>query len=489
MTRFSLLTRGALVGALVLSSCTISYAQMPGASKVPVRSAVVASKVDNTTPVTRKKYIGNVEAIEQVDSVARVSGTLTVAPGFEEGSQVKKGQLLFQIDPIPYQAKVDAATAAIAQTEARIDYAQSNYNRLNDLFERNAGSKDDKESAYATLQSLKAELASAKAQLTLAQEDLKYTKIYAEIDGRAGRRAYSSGNYVSPQSSPLIRVVQMDPIYVRFTISERDYLSMFGNLKSLQESSNIELTLPHDEKYTQKGEICFIDNTVKSTTDTIKIWAKFSNPDEILNPGGVVTVNLAKKAGGNVPTVLPSAVMFDGEKNYVYILVDSIDDDTLYKEISEDPRFAKDIAAIENGEKTKEEFLKGFKESRYEYENNDGEKVVELANGKVDEKYLMVLRRDVVLGPSAGTLETVLTGLKSDDVVMMDGVNKARPFDLVKPVFREMTQKSEPAQKNAEKAPETTAQKKAALPATSAKKAAAKKPLACLLSTTTGANA
>ena len=110
-----------------------------------------------------------------------------IAPGFEEGMHVTKGQLLFEIDPIPYQAKVDSAQAAIKQLEAQIDYAQKNFNRLNDLYARQAGSKNDMENAESNLLSLQAQLLSAKAQLVLAQEDLGYTQIKAQIDGRAGR--------------------------------------------------------------------------------------------------------------------------------------------------------------------------------------------------------------------------------------------------------------------------------------------------------------
>lgn len=440
MSRLSLLVNGMLFSVLVLNSSLVAYAQRGGAALS--RSTVVASVAEEAVPVTQKKYIGNVEAIEQVDSVARVSGTLTVAPDFEEGSTVKKGQLLFEIDPIPYQAKVDSAKALIAQTEARIAYAESNYKRLNNLYEKNAGSQDDKESAFANLQSLKAELASAQASLVLAQEDLKYTKIYSELTGRAGRRAYSTGAYVSPSSDPLLTVAQMDPIYVRFTMSERDFLSLFGNSAKLKESSSLKLTLPNDEVYPHSGEISFIDNSVKSTTDTIKIWAKFSNPDETLNPGGVVTVNLTKVGAKTAASVLPSAVMFDGKTNYVYTLVDSLSDEDLYKEIAADTRFTKAIEAVESGEKSKEEFLTEFKQRYVSVDPKTGAKTCDFEDGKVNESYLMVLRRDVELGPSNGDKETILSGIMPGDMVVMDGVNKARPFDLIRPVYRNLNGES-----------------------------------------------
>ncbi|MBQ9874813.1 MAG: efflux RND transporter periplasmic adaptor subunit [Thermoguttaceae bacterium] len=355
MSRKTLLRIGTFAVAPLAVACLVASAraQFPGAG-APVRSTVVAGISGEAIPVTHKKYVGNVEAINEVDSVARVSGILTVAPGFEEGSRVSKGQLLFTIDPVPYQAKVDAAKASIQQLEAQIDYAQKNFDRVNDLYSRNAGSKNDMESAESSLLSLKAQLLAAQAQLVLAEEDLGYTQVKSEIDGRAGRRAYSTGNYVSLQSKPLVKVVQTDPIYVRFTMSERDYLSMYKNVDELKQLSKIQITLPNDETYSADGEaldgeIAFIDNTVKSTTDTIKVWAKFSNPSETLSPGGVVTVHLYKRATEQATTVEPAAVMFDGQDNYVYILVDSISDEDLYQEIKGDARFSRNVAAMEDG--------------------------------------------------------------------------------------------------------------------------------------------
>ena len=523
MSLSSLLKYGKFViGSLLAGSCLINTVQAQpggGASTVPTRSSVVAGIAGETTPITRKKYVGNIEAIEEVDSIARVSGTLTVAPGFEEGSHVTKGQLLFEIDPIPYQAKVDAAQATIKQLEAKIDYAEKNFKRVNDLYARNAGSKNDMESAESDLLSLRAELLAAQAQLVLAKEDLGYTQIKSAIDGRAGRRAYSTGNYVTATSSPLVKVVQTDPIYVRFTMSERDYLSMYKNFNELKTKSTLQLKLPNDETYPIEGEISFIDNTVKSTTDTIKVWAKFSNPDEILNPGGVVTVNLSKHEEERTATIKPSAVMFDGEKNYVYVLVNSIEDGELYQEIKSDARFALTIEIMEsalnailgdsekideflvkykenmvvaqfepaisealassNQEKAQEELVKlasslgkvkvfngieissnpqdaivelsssgldawiksyldAFKAERYVYTDpQTHEKQDDFSNNKVNEKYMMVLRRDVTLGPSGDNIETLTSGVKPNEIVMIDGVHKARPFDLVIPVYKD----------------------------------------------------
>ena len=154
-------------------------------------------------------------------------------------------------------------------------------------------------------------------------------------------------------------------------------------------------------------------------------------------------MNLAKRDEEKAVAVRPSAVMFDGKDNYVYVLVDSITDEQLYQEICNDPRFKVDVERIENEkgskETVKEEFLKKFKETRYSFTDpKTGEQQNDFANNKVNEKYLMVLRRNVTLGPGSSDFETIYSGIKAGDVVMMDGVNKARPFDLVKPVLREI---------------------------------------------------
>lgn len=552
--RLSLFKKGTVAAALIGSICLIDsiQAQMPGRGPAaPVRPTVVAGIAGESNPVTRKKYVGNVEAIEEVDSVARVSGVLTVAPGFEEGSNVTKGQLLFTIDPVPYQARVEVAKATIQQLEAQIDYAEKNYNRLNELFERNAGSLNEMESAESTLRSLNAQLLAAKAQLVLAEEDLGYTQITSKIDGRAGKRAYSTGNYVSLQSDPLVKVIQTDPIYVRFTMSERDYLSMFENFDDLKNNTRITLTLSNDATYPLEGEVSFTDNTVKSTTDTVKVWATFKNPNETLKPGGVVTVHLAKYGKTKVATIEPSAVMFDGKKNYVYQLVDSLDDEQLYNEIKLDSRFAKSVeimeAAVEAAiggneavtkflseykddalvkeeavgisealkkgdaslavfelaanlakmkkpkpEKTswfkkeskqedefipeealskvksggleawKEMFLTAFKKEtvRYVYEDPETKETVDdFADNKVNDKYLMAIRRNVTLGPAGDNCETILSGVKPNDVIMIDGVHKARSFDLVTPVYRSEQNQSpevEPQAKNESPAKDAT---------------------------------
>ena len=308
---------------------------------------------------------------------------------------------------------------------------------------------------------------------------------------------------------------------------------MYKNFDELKSLSKISLTLPNDATYPLEGEISFIDNTVKSTTDTIKVWATFKNPDETLSPGGVVTVNLKKYATETKPTIKPSAVMFDGTHNYVYILVDSISDEDLYKEIKADNRFAQNVEAMEvalnailTGEDAVGQFLESYKENLIvsrsseaiskalatkdsnkiaqeviklaaslgnmktfgdvEIENNpsaavellksegvDGwikaylssfkaERYVymdpktnaeqnDFPDNKVDSKYLMVLRRNVTLGPSNGDVETVTSGVKTNDVVMMDGVHKARPFDLIVPIFRDQDDQEKNAKLKAAK--------------------------------------
>ncbi|MDO5113570.1 MAG: efflux RND transporter periplasmic adaptor subunit [Planctomycetia bacterium] len=321
------------------------FSQAPGAMPPP---AVFTGKVIAKNPVIVRKYVGAFEAIEKVDSMARVSGFITNV-AFQEGDLVKKGDLLFEIEEIRYKAAYDSSVASvaqakatilqakanIAQTEASIRYAQSTFRRNEELFESGAAvSKDEVENTQSTLDGLEAQLqankaaleaataqlASAEAAKVLAEDDLKQTKIYAMITGRAGRLAYTLGNYVTPSTPALVTVVQMDPMYVRFSMSEKDFTTFFGNVNKLKETASLKIQLANGNYYDLPGEIAFLDNSVKTSVDSIQIWAKFPNPDELLNAGGIARVHMTYEEKEPKPAVKVTAVMHDGDGAYVYVL-------------------------------------------------------------------------------------------------------------------------------------------------------------------------
>ncbi len=290
------------------------------------KSAVLVEKVFSRPSVIDKKYVGVIEAINTVVSVTRVSGDI-MNVAFHEGDLVKEGELLFEIDDVRYAATVKSAEARIEQVKARIQYAEASYKRNLTLYKEITGvSEDEVESVASTLASAKAELRALEAELILSKDDLQNTKIYSKITGRAGRLPHSKGNYVTPASGALITVVQMDPIYIRFSMSEKDFISMFGNVDNLKKTATVVLQLADGTFYKNgddapmKGEIMFIDNAVKTSLSSVSIWASFKNPTERLNPGGIAGVHLTKTDTTEYPVVKSSAIMFTQQGTQIYVL-------------------------------------------------------------------------------------------------------------------------------------------------------------------------
>ena len=242
-----------------------------------------------------------------------------------------------------------------------------------------------------------AELLGAEAKLILAQDDLAYTRIESMLTGRVGRVNYTEGNYITQQSGPLCKVVQIDPIYVRFSMSEHDFAAYYGNLEELKKRAHISLQLANGDFYDGKGEISFIDNEIKTKTDSIYVWATYSNPDGVLNPGGLCTVHISSIEGEEYPSVKVSAVMFDADGHFVYV--------------------------IEDGQ--------------FDTVNERGE-----VEGKHPGK--TAVRRSVSIGPGDGVYQSIRSGLNVGDVVVVGGSNKIIPGGEIIPVEKS-TSAGEPA--------------------------------------------
>lgn len=510
------LIRGTLLGALLFGACAVAQAQ-PGMGPA-VKATVVAEKAGEVYPETTKKYVASVEPIERADLVARVAGTLLARQGqttledgvagvfssskvvetaleralenmtaagvsedlpsakkamedslarlkasnaapnetFAEGGLVKAGQKLFSVDKTRYQANVGVAIATVQELVERIKYAKTNFERVSSLYSKNAGSLDDMQKAETELRSVQAQLGLAVSQLKLSVDELYHADVYSPINGRVGRVERTTGNYVKANDA-LATVVQTNPIYVRFSLSERDFLTMFGgDFGKMQKEAKIALKLSDGGYYKKAGtdEICYgtvsmRDNVVKTTTDTVKVWATFENPasangDEPLVPGGVVTVELTRKENEIVPSVKPSAVMFDGESYFVYVLTDEISNDELYEEIKRDARFKAQVEEVDAGVKTRDEFFAEFFKRYETKDQKTGEVVsVDFKDGKVVDgldkagnalDYKMILRRAVVPGPTQGNVQAIYSGIEQGDLVVMDGTHKAKPFDVVRPL-------------------------------------------------------
>lgn len=317
-----------------------------------------------------KKYIGQVEAIETIAVQARVSGNL-MSSHFKEGGRVDQGQLLFEIEDTQYKAAVENAKAQIQRLDAQLSYSKSSYERYARLVKNGSVSQDTVDNAKSQYDTLKAEKAAAEAQLTIAEDNLNHTKVMSPISGKVGRVRYSNGNYVTPQSEPLLTITYMDDVYVRFPMSQRDFLSLFGTPKEMKQDAVISLILSDGKPYDQKGQVEMMDNQVRSTTDSLNVWTRFGNSDGKLVPGGIVTVHLSKKQVREMPSVPVSAIIHREMKSYVYVL----DKDN-----------------------------------------------------KVHEKQVMLDKMD-------GTRQFLRSGIKQGEVVVIDGMHKTRPGGVVEPVY------------------------------------------------------
>ena len=291
------------------------FAQMPGAMKQTVGVAAV----EEVSNVQSRRYTGQVVAQAEVNVVPRVSGEI-LKLGFKDGDYVKKGQLLYTIEKTQYEAAVKQAEANIAESKARLEYAESSFDRNQMLYEVNAASKDTMESTKSAVDALKAGLAAAEAGLVTAQDNLKYTDITAAIDGLVGVTKFTEGNYITPSSGPLITIIQMQPIRVRFSISMADFLSGYGSLSALKQNGQVSLKLADGSEYASNGTIEFLNNEANVKTDAVQVYASFPNTDMKLIPGSTVTVTLSKKSGDKMPAVPPSAVMHDAQTSFVYVV-------------------------------------------------------------------------------------------------------------------------------------------------------------------------
>lgn len=316
---------------------TPALAQAPGGSdKAP--PAVVVAPIQSEDVAASQQFLGRIQAIQQVDLVARVEGFLDQV-AFKEGAFVKKGQLLYQIEQNQYQAQLDSANAQLATAkaqkagaEAQLKNAQLNLDRQQTLLEKQTVSQAvvdqaqaSRDEASASVQSGQASIEQANAQIETAKINLGYTTIDSPIDGRIGATNYTQGNLVSPQSGTLATVVQLDPIRMVFSIPE-SYWIQFAQQRGLNAASAEgaafvpSITLPTGENYKPQGKLSFVSNEVNQTTGTVSVYADFPNPDGALLPGAYVTAILRQAKQTKLPIAPLGAVQQDRQGRYVFVL-------------------------------------------------------------------------------------------------------------------------------------------------------------------------
>jgi len=262
--------------------------------------------------------IGRNMAFESVSITPQVAGIITERD-FQDGDNLKKGQLLFVIDPRPYKAQLDAAQASLEQAKAALDLAKIQFARDEELVGTRAISKQDYDTKKNTVDVVQAQIASAKAAIETAQINLDYCYIHSPIDGRAGARLVDVGNVVQANTTALLSIQKLDPIYATFTITEGDLPQVQkemtrGMLKAL-------VRLPVDsESAARVGKVEFLDNSVQNTTGTVNLRATVSNPDHHFWPGQFVQVKLVLATEKDAVLLPSQATQISQQGPYVYVV-------------------------------------------------------------------------------------------------------------------------------------------------------------------------
>jgi membrane fusion protein, multidrug efflux system len=292
------------------------------AQNAPPPAAVLVAPVVARQVTQSVDLVGRVVAIDKVDIVARVPGFIEER-NFTEGQQVKTGDLLFRIEQDTYRAAVDQQRANLAKSKAAEVNAALQLERGKELVRNQhipQSTVDQREADEAAAQ---ADVLQAQALLEQAQINLGYTEIRAPIDGRVGLATFTVGNLVDPSSGRLATIVRQDPIYVTFPVSERDVI---GYKHRLAESGGqnqhltVHIKLPDGSIYPHPGVTNFLDVQVEANTDTVAVRAEVPNPEGLLSHGGIVGVTVDTAPPKSALLVPQSAVQLDQAGRYVLVV-------------------------------------------------------------------------------------------------------------------------------------------------------------------------
>ncbi len=311
---------------LILVFLASSCGKMPAPPPPPPPGVVCAMSVKQDVTNTFE-YIGQIVAEDWVDLVARVEGYL-IRRNFEEGSFVKQNDLVFEIDPAPFEAQVKEAEGQLARAQASLVNANIQVQRFTTLVKGDAAAQKDLDDATMEQGRAKGDILVAQGQLDLARINLGYTKITAPFDGKIGVCPISVGNLVGPTvNKNLSKIVRMDPVKVEFSVPEPKIISLVEQGVSMENAGpniSCRITLANGSEYPEEGTIYFYDNEVNTSTGTLLIRARFQNSKGVLTPGEYVKVKLGRKI--KTPAVLVPAVAVQRDQKGEYVF--TVDNDS-----------------------------------------------------------------------------------------------------------------------------------------------------------------
>jgi len=364
------------VAGFALVAVAIALPVSAPAQQGPAAPPAVGVLEATKRPITESnQFLGRIEAVNRVNVVARVTAFLDERV-FNEGTEVKTGDMLYRLERGPFEADLESKKAQVAQLQATLVNAKLTTDRARTLLSGPAGQQSTYDAALANQQSLEAQVQAAEAQVDLSKINLDYTEIRSPIDGRIGRTSVTEGNVVTPSSGTLTTVVSQDPMYVTFPVSVREGLALRARYASRGgfNAVVIRIRLPDGRAYDKVGQLNFVNNTVDQSTDTILLRGSIPNPQiaggvRELTDNEFVSVLLEGVEPVEVLAIPRSAVLSDQQGDYVFVLG---------------------------------------------------------ADNKAEQ-------RRIKLGQSTSTVASVTSGLSLGDKVIVEGLQRVRPGEVVTP--------------------------------------------------------
>jgi membrane fusion protein, multidrug efflux system len=311
----------ALATSLVLSACGRAGPQAQPAAPPPPPVTVAAALERDI--VASEEFSGRIEAIEQVEVRARVTGYIE-SVNFRQGAEVKKGDVLFVIDPRPFQAEAARAEATMANTRAQLELARTELARAEALLAERATSKREYDDVASRVRQLEAQTRSAQAALDIARLNLSYTRVTAPISGRVSRPEVTAGNLVQgegPSSPVLTTIVSSNPIYAAFEADESVYLKYATPARNASAPLPVQVGLADEDGFPRKGTLHFVDNRVDPQSGTVRMRAVLDNQDGKLTPGLYARVKLSNGTQTHrAVLVTDRAIGTDQSKRFVLVV-------------------------------------------------------------------------------------------------------------------------------------------------------------------------
>ncbi len=366
----------AIVVAILGAATGTFLARHANAEAKPAASMPTATQVDVATVISRditdwQDYSGRLEAVDHVDIRPQVTGTLT-SVNFKDGSYVNKGDVLFTIDPRPYAAEVARAQAQLAAVNANVTFTTASLARSQRLITDNAISRSDYEQTQNAAKAAVANQLAAQAALTSAKLNLEYTRIIAPVSGRVSRAEVTEGNLVAAGGAAqvLTTLVSTAHIYASFDVDEQTFLKYINPERTGKGSvAPVYLGLANETDFPRLGHVSSVDNSLNTSSGTIRVRAEFNNPSGVLLPGLYARIRL----GGGLPhpgiLISEQAVGTDQDKRFVLV--------------------------VNNGNKT--------------------------------------AYREVKLGAQQDGLQVINSGLSTGDRIVVNGLQRVQPGDVVTP--------------------------------------------------------